>query len=139
MLGLQKKYYLLIKLFLNISHSILSAQNQILLDDLTKHYKIRDYFIEIIGLNDYYAHSKVDKGIELMKKIEFKAKEVLFIGDTDHDFEVAQSIGTDCLLISHGHHCHSRLIKTGAPIVSSLEDIFQFIGSEVIHTKEKCN
>ena len=61
-----------------------------------------------------------------MKKIEFKAKEVLFIGDTDHDFEVAQSIGTDCLLISHGHHCHARLIKTGAPIVSSLEDIFQF-------------
>ena len=126
-------------LSMNINHSILSAQNQILLDDLTKHYKIRNYFTEIIGLNDYFAHSKVDKGIELMKKIEFDSKEVLFIGDTDHDFEVAQTLGTDCLLISHGHHCHSRLKKTGAPIVSSLEDIFEFIGNDIIHTKEKCN
>ena len=51
-------------LSMNIRHSILSAQHQTLLDDLTKHYNIRKYFTEINGLNNYYAHSKVEKGID---------------------------------------------------------------------------
>jgi len=115
----------------DIHHSILSAQHQSLLNDLTKYYNICEYFIKINGLNDYYANSKVDKGIEWMKKIGLKSKEILFIGDTDHDFEVAQALGTDCLLISHGHHCHSRLIKTGAPVIRELKNIFHIFAIDL--------
>ena len=111
-------------LSMKITHSILSAQHQALLDDLTTYYNIREYFIGINGLNDHYARSKVNKGIEWMKKTGFDANMVLFIGDTDHDFEVAQALGTDCLLLSHGHHCHTRLIQTGAPVVREMENIF---------------
>ena len=77
-------------LSMNIHHSILSAQHQTLLDDLTEYYNIRNYFTEINGVNDYYAHGKVDKGIEWMKKMGFDSRKVLFIGDTNHDFEVAE-------------------------------------------------
>ena len=115
---------------MNIHHSILSAQHQILLDDLTKYYNIRKYFTEINGLNDYYANSKIDKGIEWMKKAGYNPLEVLFIGDTDHDFEVAIAIGIDCLLLSHGHHCHERLKKTGVKVVQNLIDIFSFFNVE---------
>ena len=111
-------------LSMKITHSILSAQHQALLDDLTTYYNIREYFIGINGLNDHYARSKVNKGIEWMKKTGFDTNMVLFIGDTDHDFEVAQALGTDCLLLSHGHHCHTRLIQTGAPVVCEMENIF---------------
>ena len=111
-------------LSMKITHSILSAQHQALLDDLTTYYNIREYFIGINGLNDHYARSKVNKGIEWMKKTGLDANMVLFIGDTDHDFEVAQALGTDCLLLSHGHHCHTRLIQTGAPVVCEMENIF---------------
>ena len=111
-------------LSMKITHSILSAQHQALLDDLTTYYNIREYFMGINGLNDHYARSKLNKGIEWMKKTGFDANMVLFIGDTDHDFEVAQALGTDCLLISHGHHCHTRLIQTGAPVVREMENIF---------------
>ena len=116
---------------MNIHHSILSAQHQRLLDDLTKHYNVRKYFTEINGLNDYYAHSKVDIGIEWMKKTEILSSEVLLIGDTDHDFEVAQALGIDCLLISHGHHCHSRLSQTGAPVIRELENIFHIFAIDL--------
>ena len=111
-------------LSMKITHSILSAQHQALLDDLTTYYNIREYFIGINGLNDHYARSKVNKGIEWMKKTGLDANMVLFIGDTNHDFEVAQALGTDCLLLSHGHHCHTRLIQTGAPVVCEMENIF---------------
>ena len=43
--------------------------HQILLDDLIEHYNIKDYFIEILGINNYFAHSKVKKGILWMKKM----------------------------------------------------------------------
>ena len=45
------------------------------------------------------------------------------IGDTVHDYEVAQSMGTDCFLISQGHHSLQRLNKTGAKIFNSLDDL----------------
>ena len=110
---------------MNIKHYILSAQHQTLLDDLTNYYNVRKYFTDIIGLNNYYAHSKIDKGIEWMKKIGLDPLEILLIGDTDHDFEVAQALGTDCLLLSHGHNSHSRLTQTGAPVIHNLKNIFQ--------------
>ena len=116
---------------MNIKHYILSAQHQTLLDDLTKYYNIRKYFTEINGLNDYYAHSKVDKGLEWMNKTGFNSSEVLFIGDTNHDFEVAQALGTDCLLISHGHNCHSRLIQTGVPVIHELEFFFHIFSNNM--------
>ena len=119
-----------------ISHSILSAQHQTLLDDLTQYYNIRDYFIGIIGLDNHYAHSKVENGIEWVKKINVSPKEILIIGDTTHDFEVAGIIGVDCLLLSHGHHCSKRLKKTGAKVVQNLMDISSFFNVELTGIKQ---
>ena len=121
---------------MNINHYILSAQHQVLLDDLTKYYNIRKYFNEINGLNDYYAHSKIDKGIEWMKKTGLNPLEVLFIGDTDHDFEVAKAIGIDCILLSHGHHCSRRLEQTGSMVMQNLLDVLSFFNIELTGVKQ---
>ena len=114
-----------------ISHSILSAQHQSLLDDLTQFYNIRHYFIKIVGLDNHYAHSKIENGIHLIKKLPMPSKEILIIGDTDHDFEVAQAMDIDCFLLSHGHHCTTRLKKTGARIFHSLNDISHFFQIDI--------
>ena len=119
-----------------ISHSILSAQHQTLLDDLTQYYNIRDYFIGIIGLDNHYAHSKIENGIGLIKKLHLHSDKILMIGDTDHDFEVAGVIGIDCLLLSHGHHCSNRLKKTGAKVVQNLMDISSFFNVELTGIKK---
>jgi len=118
-----------------INHSILSAQHQSLLDDLTKYYNIRKYFIRINGLDDHYAHSKVKKGIEWINDLGVEAHEVLFIGDTVHDYEVAEAIGVDCLLLSHGHHCYSRLSETGAVVIEKLNDIFHLFSIDLNSVK----
>jgi len=119
-----------------ITHSILSAQHQVLLDDLTQYYNIRNYFIKIIGLDNHYAHSKVENGIEWVRQLNVSPKEILIIGDTDHDFEVAGIIGVDCLLLSHGHHCSKRLKKTGAKVVQNLMDISSFFNVELTGIKQ---
>lgn len=120
---------------IGISHSILSAQHQTLLDDLTQYYNIRDHFIQVVGLDNHYAHSKVENGIQWVNRLKLNAQEVLLIGDTDHDFEVAETIGVDCLLLSHGHHSPDRLQKTGATVVEGLNDIFQLFEIDVKFAK----
>ena len=109
-----------------VNHSILSAQHQTLLDDLIKYYNIQNYFINIVGLDNYYASSKVGNGIKLANHINLSLQEILIIGDTDHDFEVARAIGIDCIPLSHGHHSSNRLKKTGAVIMQNLLDILRF-------------
>ena len=119
-----------------ISHSILSAQHQTLLDDLTQYYNIRDYFIEVIGLDNYYAYSKVENGIEWTNRININLQEILMIGDTDHDFEVAEAIGIDCILLSHGHHCSMRLEQTGTMVMQNLLDVLSFFNLELSGVKQ---
>ena len=121
---------------IGISHSILSAQHQTLLDDLTQYYNIHDYFIKIIGLDNHYAHSKVENGIRWVNKLKLNPQEILLIGDTDHDFEVAETIGINCLLLSHGHHSPARLQKTGATVVQRLNDVFQLFKTEINLAKQ---
>lgn len=120
---------------IGISHSILSAQHQTLLDDLTQYYNIRDHFIQVVGLDNHYAHSKVENGIQWVNRLKLNAQEILLIGDTDHDFEVAETIGVDCLLLSHGHHSPNRLQKTGATVVQGVNDIFQLFEIDVKFAK----
>ena len=86
------------------SHSILSAQNQITLNESIKHYQLQSRFKGVNGLDDHYANSKINIGELWIKALNYNPKEVLMVGDTVHDFEVANAMGTDCLLIASGHN-----------------------------------
>ena len=104
-------------------HHILSASHQELLNNQIKHYKIEKYFSHVVGLSNYFANSKIEEGIKLIKKMKTNNKDILFIGDTIHDFEVANELNIDCLLISHGHNSHSRLLKTNNMVIINMENI----------------
>ena len=108
---------------LNIKHHILSASHQDLLNNHLEYYKVEKFFDHIIGLDNYYANSKINEGFKLIKRIKVDSKYILFIGDTKHDFEVAKTIGVDCLLISHGHHSHSRLLSINNHVIKNMENI----------------
>ena len=88
-------------------------------------------WLDIIGLDNNYAYSNIENGIEWVSRINFNLQEILMIGDTEHDFEVASAIGIDCILLSHGHHCSSRLEKTDALVFQNLMDVFSFFNIEL--------
>ena len=54
-------------------------------------------------------------------------KDVLFIGDTDHDFAAASSVGCRCVLIAGGQQAKRVLEKCGVPVLDSIMDIPAFI------------
>jgi len=106
-----------------VSHSILSAYKQNTLDELVEYFGLTNQFIKIVGLNNHYAHSKVENGIQWMAELGLKPSEVLFVGDTEHDFEVAEAIGVDCVLIPSGHQTRETIARTGAKILGSINEI----------------
>jgi phosphoglycolate phosphatase len=45
------------------------------------------------------------------------------IGDTEHDLEVAQAIGTHCILVAHGHHKIERLQQLDVKVVNNFTEL----------------
>ena len=103
-----------------ISQSLLSAAKQKMLDDMMMFHNLEKYFIKVLGLTDHYANSKVDAGKSWINELEYNTKEILLIGDTIHDVEVADEIGTECVLIAQGHTAYDRLKSSGKDVFHNL-------------------
>jgi phosphoglycolate phosphatase len=115
---------------LGISQSILSAsQEQELNKDVSK-LNINDYFVRIAGLSNHCAASKVERGKNLLNDLGLKPDEVLLIGDTAHDYEVATELGCGCLLICNGHQSYRRISNCNASIIETISYVLEFIKAE---------
>ena len=114
-------YNILQKLISNgISLSMLSASHQNTLEDLTKYYSIDQYFNIISGVDNYIADGKIVNGHSLIKSLNLNNEDIVLIGDTDHDYEVANNLNIDCVLVSHGHQSSNRLKQISNHVIDSL-------------------
>jgi len=55
------------------------------------------------GLDHSHATSKIAEGEALLRQLDRGREEVLFIGDTTHDVEVAEALGLEAVILDHGH------------------------------------
>jgi len=110
---------------MGIGQSILSASKEDVLTEKIGHYGIDKYFCRILGLDNHYAESKVDRGKKWIAELNLNPQDVLLIGDTTHDYDVSKHMGCDCLLIANGHYNYERLTKSRVDVVSSLKEIIQ--------------
>ncbi len=110
---------------LQLTQSVLSAREKNQLTRELTFFNIHDYFIGITGTKDHYAHGKKDFGIQFIKSSGLRPAEVLFIGDTLHDYEVSRAMGVDCALLSHGHFSQHRLKKVNAPIYDDIDSLLE--------------
>ncbi len=107
------------------SQSVLSASQRSSLIKALELFDLKNFFENIAGLDDYYAHSKIDAARKLLKDISINGKEILLIGDTTHDYEVACMLGAACLLLPAGHQSKERLLATGAKVCDSFNEAFK--------------
>lgn len=92
---------------MNVKQVIISASEISMLRRQLKMLGVEEYFEEILGLDNYYAAGK--KGIALEWRKKHPNEKLLFLGDTDHDYFVAEAIEADCVLISEGHQSSNKL------------------------------
>ncbi len=88
---------------------------------------MRGFFEALLGLEDSFARSKSGLALQYFSAHAVDARRVLFIGDTLHDWEVAQEAGCPCVLLAQGHQSRARLETAGVPVLESLSQVPAFL------------
>ena len=96
-----------------------SASKKNLLIDQLKYFGIYEYFLDVIGLDDHFAASKLLLAKNYIASHDIDLANSYFIGDTTHDAEVGSECGLNVILIDRGHQSKEVLSETKNPVLSS--------------------
>lgn len=102
---------------------VVSALPRDFLVPQVKQFGVAQFFEHIEGLPNQLAHSKVQQAIELAALLDARGDDIVVIGDSSHDAEVARELGAECILVSQGAESAQRLGKHGYKVVESLREI----------------
>lgn len=127
LISLHRDVQTVLKLFENkgLEQHIVSASDSGVLTQQIKDYGLGSYFVNILGQDNNRADSKIFLAEKLVSLVSCESNEMLFIGDTIHDFEVAQEAGMRCCLVSNGHCSEERLKATGVPVYKNLTELYE--------------
>lgn len=116
--SLQEKGYILV---------VISASEINLLNKLLRLHQIDHYFDTVLGLDNIFAHSKIEVAQQYMQTKHLDPTTTYLIGDTLHDYEVAQQLGCLCILVAQGHQNKQRLLSSKAVVVDTISQIMDYI------------
>ena len=102
---------------------LLSATGQNKLDEQVEHFGLKRYFERVIGGSNNLANGKADYAVEFLRESGVDPARAMFVGDTDHDFEIASSIGCGSAILVTGHQSRSHLETLGATLIESLCEV----------------
>ena len=108
---------------MGLKQYILSASQLDFLKEQVAIYDIEKYFEKICGLDNIHAYSKAELAKVFVKESGFVLDEVVFVGDSVHDSEVATGAGCSCILIANGHEHKDKLIATGNLVIDSISEL----------------
>ena len=113
--------------FKGIEQIILSQTEQRWLEKQVSFHDMDYLFTELLGARDIYVKGKVGIALEWITKNNIDTSQVLMVGDTLHDYEVAETIGCDCILIARGHQPKEKLQTSGAVVLDSIEELRRMV------------
>lgn len=112
---------------------ILSASERNNLIEQCQNYDIVKYFDDILGIDNIHAASKVGIALDYMQKNNIDSNDVLMVGDTLHDLEVAKAIGANAILVSCGHQSIEVLKQGKVQIINDVCELPSIL--EVVYGK----
>jgi len=110
---------------------ILSAMEQEFLVDTLKSKSILEYFERVAGITNHLGEGKLEIAKELIAFLGRKPEEICMIGDTVHDYEVAQRSGIACIIIANGHQSFERLKSLDCLVIEDMKDLIGKIPNRV--------
>lgn len=93
---------------------------------LSQYPALEGIFDEVLGLDHIHADSKQSLAMKFVQTLD-SFEEVLFIGDSVHDYEVATASGCDCLLVACGHEHVDKLNATQTKVVDDLAAVKNYL------------
>ncbi len=109
----------------SVSQVILSARDHKSLQRDVAHFQLTNYFQIIQGSQPKLSYKgKLDYAKDILLANEGPK---LLIGDTLHDYEIAEALGIDCLLVAQGINHYDLLKTSGARVLSKHSEILNFL------------
>lgn len=112
---------------LGLCQHVLSATECSMLKNQLSELGISDRFESVYGLDNIHASSKT--ALAKRWREENPDAVALFIGDTEHDFATAKTIGCDCALVCGGHNSKEKLAECEGALV--FRDLYDLLSSFV--------
>ena len=81
---------------------------------------VRGAFSAVLGMADQLGGGKAGLAVGYLRREGVDPADVLFVGDTVHDLEVARQVGCRCVLIAGGHQSRARLEASGAAVLEHI-------------------
>lgn len=103
-----------------VRQMIVSSFHEETLNGYLRRFGIEHYFEAVSGAGDYISEGKIERARTLFHKLGIQPERTLSVGDMVHDYELAQELGTRCVLIPNGQQAEHKLRLTGAQIEREL-------------------
>ena len=103
-----------------VRQSILSASQREMMERQLREREALALFDEVWGTDTIHAYGKTE--LARAWRAAHPDSRAVLLGDTVHDFAVAETIGADCILIAAGHQDRARLAACGVPVVDDLTE-----------------
>ena len=108
---------------------IITASYRPLIEAQLKYFNIEDLFTYVIAIDDKFGGSKVDVAKKYFSSHPINLDETIMVGDTLHDYEVANNLGIKPILYCSGHNSKEFLEKgsNGTKIIASHDELLDLI------------
>lgn len=106
-----------------IDQFVLSAAQEEMVVSWVRIHGLPERFKGVYGLTDRLAASKEQRCCDLIEDFDLDPSATLFIGDTDHDVEVARAVGCRPLVVLMGHQDRFRFAVAECEIYGSFHDL----------------
>lgn len=116
-----------------VRQCVLSALEQSRLTEALAAAGLSRCFEHAIGSDNLYGTGKTALAGMLSTLAGMRPEDdVLMIGDTLHDAEVAAEMGWRCILVAQGHQARARLAQAGVPVVANFTDLAKEMGANYV-------
>ncbi len=113
---------------LGINQMILTASKIENFINQAKPLDVLQYFDYTLGLNDIFAKSKKELFIQWLNEHNIDKQDILIVGDTRHDYQIAHELDIDCIIcVGHGHQPASRFAEYNVKIIQELSEIIAIL------------
>lgn len=111
----------------SVKQTIISAAETKLVKAGLEYFNLDSIFNDFHGLDHHYATSKESLVVNYVNSTTSSFEEILFIGDTLHDYHVAQNADLACILFAGGHHSFEKLAGSMRPVFKNFAGMHRFI------------
>ena len=107
--------------------TVISATHIDKVNNRLTEFGLNGYFDKILAHNNLIAEDKTHLAVKYFAEKGIKPHEAVVIGDCVADWQMAQTLGCDCILTTQGHQSRKEFAKTTATVIDSLSELKSLI------------